>query len=253
MRNQVIQIPFWERLLSLEGRRFNYRHLLILILAIFLPLAGTSLSELPSFTGNTPTVNISSIPRLAAALGLTKPTKKKLQLKPVKQPAPIVVHTPPPPPPVVITYSQGHTPNTLSTPASNLLPGAVIERGVILSNKGNGSIVAVSLSAAIPNPSPLVTNPSYGLQVRILSCSVPWTWVTNQTSTTYSCSGSELATTYIPVVNVVHTPIPISGLSPILPGSKDELVIELRFPLPAPISLSGLSSTINWSFIASGF
>lgn len=252
------------RMFGLGERRFGKREIVVLCLAIFMPLAGASLSGLPGLTGDAPAVDVSAIPHLAEALGLTE--RRVLSLVPVKHTPTVggavssvsnVLPSGPPVNPVVITYGAGGSGtqggDTLAVPANGLVPGSIAERRVILRNAGSVTISAISLVAASPTPDPLISNTSYGLQLRVMRCAVPWATVAASNGAyTYSCPGSETATNFVPVANVLNSPEPLSGLNAVNPGGVDNLVLELSFPLPAPSTLGGLSSAINWSFDASG-
>lgn len=255
-------------LLGIGRSGFGRRRIAVLILAAFLPLAGASLTGLPGLGGVLPTVDISAVPHLAQALGLTKPAPK-MRLVPVphRQTQQTVVPTPsstvpvsiprpqPPsgPPPVVISYGPtGQSGGSLAVGAFGLLPGATVERSITLINNGALNISAISLVASTNTSIPLVSNPSEGLQVAVLRCSSAW--VPSRLADggwSFSCPAAESATPFVPVASVLAQPIPVVGLSSLRPGGVDQLVVELSFPLSAPISLGGESATINWSFDAS--
>lgn len=252
-------------LLGIGRSGFGRRRVAVLILAAFLPLAGASVTGLPGLGGVVPTVDISAVPHLAQALGLTQPAAK-MRLVPVPHPqtvaptpsttipAPRPSSQPPSgPPPVVISYGPtGQSGRTLAVGAFGLLPGAVVERSITLVNNGALNISAISLVASTNTSVPLVSNSTEGLRVAVLRCSS--TWVPSRLADggwSFSCPASESATPFVSVASVLAQPIPVVGLSSLRPGGVDQLVVELSFPLSAPISLGGESATINWSFDAS--
>jgi spore coat-associated protein N len=137
--------------------------------------------------------------------------------------------------------------NRFSVAASGLVPGDTVQRAVTLSNAaGNQALSSIVLTTAATTSSKLDTDPTLGLQLKIDSCSVPWTETGSAPAYAYSCSG-----TTKPVLAsraVIGSNLALTNLSSLAPNNVDNLVATLSFPSAADNTFQNQASVIGFTF-----
>lgn len=155
---------------------------------------------------------------------------------------------------IQISLSGSGSSGSLSIGAQNLVAGDTIQREVIVTNTGTGSIGSITLSIAGPSqPNALVTDATNGLQAEMQTCS-SGNWNATQLPDggySYTCSGN---------VNTIVAPGPISSftsgvalpgsIGKLAPGSSIPLLVTLTLPTSAPNSMQGLSTSLTYTFVA---
>ena len=120
---------------------------------------------------------------------------------------------------------------------SGLVPGGAVTQAVTLVNDGNVELSAVVLSAVVVESSLLDSDPNDGLQLRVESCSLPWT-------PEWSCAGERrLSVAPGPVVRRVELRDPMSGAT-----GSDHLAVTVTLPSTAGSEFSGLRSELVLTF-----
>jgi hypothetical protein len=161
--------------------------------------------------------------------------------------------------------------NDATIAATAIAPGDTIPREVDL-NSTTATLYDATITLGISaSPSSLLdTDPGFGLQVQVQTCSVAWTRVTGPPPT-YSCTGTTvtvLAST--PVKTLESAPANLTPLNSLTPGGQDFVVMTFTFPATAPgdvaldsnlcsgvvggtpatENLEGCSSTLTYTFTA---
>jgi spore coat-associated protein N len=161
--------------------------------------------------------------------------------------------------------------NDATIAATAIAPGDTIPREVDLNSTAatlNDATITLGISAS---PSSLLdSDPGFGLQVQVQTCSVAWTRVAGPPPT-YSCTGSTvtvLAST--PVKTLESAPANLTPLNALTAGGQDYVVMTFTFPstapgnialvpalcsgvvggTPATENLEGCSSTLTYTFTA---
>ena len=142
----------------------------------------------------------------------------------------------------------GAATNRLTVNASGLVPGDTIQRSVDLRNSGDQSLAAVTLTTTASPTSLLDTDATNGLQMLVDRCSVAWTEGGTAPAYTYTCSGT--TSTVLASRAVLGSALALSNLTSTAVGATDHLRVTLSLPSGAPNTFQGLSSTIQYSFIA---
>ena len=117
---------------------------------------------------------------------------------------------------------------------------------VDLVNDGDTALGTVSMTSRATASSILDTDPSVGLQLRLIDCSVPWT----VSGSTYSCAGTQTV--------FYSGPIVVSGSGPTLPnptsanvGGVDHILMTASRPSSASgDELEGATSSLEFTFTA---
>ncbi|HEY0166563.1 MAG TPA: TasA family protein [Jatrophihabitans sp.] len=137
--------------------------------------------------------------------------------------------------------------NRFSVAASGLVPGDTVQRAVTLTNAaGNQALSSITLTTTATTSSKLDSDPTLGLQLKIDSCSVPWTETGAAPAYSYSCSGttkSVLTTRAVIGANMVLT-----NLAALAPNNTDNLVATMSFPAAADNTFQNQSSVLNFTF-----
>ena len=137
--------------------------------------------------------------------------------------------------------------NRFSVAASGLVPGDTVQRGVTLTNAaGNQALSSITLTTTATTSSKLDSDPTLGLQLKIDSCSVPWTETGAAPAYAYSCSGttkSVLTTRAVIGANMVLT-----NLTALAPNNVDNLVATMSFPTAADNTFQSQSSVVSFTF-----
>ena len=136
--------------------------------------------------------------------------------------------------------------NRLTVAASNIAPGATIERTVDLINDGTLPLGAVTLTTSALTSSLLDQDATDGLQMEIAACSVPWTESGVAPAYVYSCSGS--TSSVLSSLPIIGSDLSLNNLTPIEPGATVHLLLTLSLPTIASNLLQGLTSTVQYAF-----
>jgi spore coat-associated protein N len=142
----------------------------------------------------------------------------------------------------------GAATNRLTVNASGLVPGDTIQRSVDLRNSGDQSLASVTLTTTASPTSLLDTDATNGLQMLIDRCSASWTEAGTAPAYTYTCSGT--TSTVLASRAVLGSGLALSNLASTSAGATDHLRVTLSLPSATPNTFQGLSSTIQYNFIA---
>ena len=136
----------------------------------------------------------------------------------------------------------------LNLAASGIVSGDTIQRAVELKNTGNQNFASLTLSTTATVPSLLNSDTVKGLQLKVDSCSTPWTEAGTSPAFTYTCTGttkSVLATR-----PVIGTDIALANLTSTGAGLADNLLVTQTLPAAADNTFQGLNSTVGFNFTA---
>jgi hypothetical protein len=138
----------------------------------------------------------------------------------------------------------------ISTAISNIAPGDVVNRFVILTNGGTMAATNLRLGLADSTPTALTSNATNGLQIAIDECSVAWAAGGTCSGTTTVALASTPATTLISGSQTL-------SVSSLAASAVNHLRIKLTLPagsetttngtLPAG-TIQGLASSLTWTF-----
>ena len=151
---------------------------------------------------------------------------------------------------VTIALGASGTANRLNVAASNIAPGDTMQRAFNLANSGSVALSGAPALTTSASPSSLLdTDATYGLQMVIDKCSVPWTESGSSPAFTYTCGGT--TSSVLASRAVIGSSISLSNVSDLVTaGTTDYLRLTLTFPSAAGNTFQGLSSTITYSFSA---
>ncbi|RKR12686.1 TasA family protein [Arthrobacter oryzae] len=138
--------------------------------------------------------------------------------------------------------------NRLTVAATGAIPGDTVQRAVTLTNTGDQSLTAVTLTTAAAPSSKLDTDAVNGLQMQVDACPTAWTEAGASPSFTYTCSGA--ITPVLVSRAVVGTKMALTGLTSVAPTKTDFLRVTLTVPTSADNTFQGLTSTIGFVFDA---
>ena len=137
--------------------------------------------------------------------------------------------------------------NRFSVAASGLVPGDTVQRAVTLTNAaGNEALSSIVLTTAATTSSKLDTDPTLGLQLKIDSCSTPWTETGAAPAYVYSCSGTTKSV--LASRALIGSNLALSNLSALAANNVDNLVATLTFPTAADNSFQNQSSVVSFTF-----
>lgn len=137
--------------------------------------------------------------------------------------------------------------NRFSVAATGLVPGDTVQRAVTLSNAaGNQPLASIALTTAATTSSKLDTDPTLGLQLKIDSCSTPWTESGTAPAYTYTCSGTTKSV--LASRSVIGSNLTLANLATLAPNTVDYLVTTMTFPAAADNSFQNQSSVVNFTF-----
>lgn len=142
----------------------------------------------------------------------------------------------------------GSAQNRLTVAAGTLAAGDTVQRVVTLENGGTLPWATAALTTAATTSSLLDTNTTHGLQLVVDSCSVPWSESGAAPAYTYSCSGA--TNQLIASRAVIGSALDLGSLGALDVGGRDHLRVMLELPGTAGNSFQGLTSTIEFSFVA---
>lgn len=150
---------------------------------------------------------------------------------------------------VAIALGASGAANRLSVSATNVVPGDTIQRAVNLISTSTDGVASVALTTTAPTTSSLLnTDATNGLQTLIDECSVAWTESGTSPAYTYTCSGTTTAT--LTTGAVIRAGATLSGLSVLTASGTSYLRVKLTLPTSAGNTFQTLSSTIDYSFLA---
>jgi spore coat-associated protein N len=139
--------------------------------------------------------------------------------------------------------------NRLTTNATGLVPGDVVERAVDLVGPSSGTtgIGSISLGVTVGSSTLLDSDTTNGLHINVDSCPSSWTESGTAPAYTYSCSGTvtSLASNQ-PVIGNFS----LANLNSMNVGGTDHLRVKLTLPSTAPTTMMGLSDTLSYVFTA---
>ena len=168
-------------------------------------------------------------------------------------PKPPATPTPAPSPKIDLNGGSAQSANALDVGTTSFLPGSSVSRETELANTGTATFSTITFTATVSASNALVTSSTNGLQMTIERCSTPWQATALPSGGwSYQCTGTEQATSAVPLSTVVSNGVVVAGLNALAPGGIDHLVVRLQLPLSAPSSFEGLSTTIGWSVTATG-
>ncbi len=137
--------------------------------------------------------------------------------------------------------------NRFSVAATGLVPGDTVQRAVTLSNAaGNQALASIALTTAATTSSKLDTDPTLGLQLKIDSCSTPWTESGTAPAYTYTCAGTTKSV--LASRSVIGSNLTLANLATLAPNTVDYLVTTMTFPAAADNSFQNQSSVVNFTF-----
>jgi predicted ribosomally synthesized peptide with SipW-like signal peptide len=139
--------------------------------------------------------------------------------------------------------------NRLTTNATGLVPGDVVERAVDLNGPASGvtGIGSISLGVTVGASTLLDSDTTNGLHINVDSCPSAWTESGTAPAYTYSCSGSVTSlVSNQPVIGNFNLP----SLNSMNVGGVDHLRVKLTLPASAPTTMMGLSDTLSYVFTA---
>jgi spore coat-associated protein N len=139
--------------------------------------------------------------------------------------------------------------NRLTTNATGLVPGDIVERAVDLVGPSSGvtGIGSISLDTSVGSSTLLDSDTTNGLHITVDSCSASWTESGTAPAYTYSCSGS--TTSLVSNQSLVGS-FNLASLNSMNVGGTDHLRVKLTLPASAPTTMMGLSDTISYVFTA---
>ncbi|HVL33393.1 MAG TPA: TasA family protein [Actinomycetota bacterium] len=138
--------------------------------------------------------------------------------------------------------------NRIDVTASNIVPGDTMQRAFQLTNDGTVDLASIALTTVATASSLLDTDATNGLQMAIDRCSQAWTETGVSPAFVYTCGGS--TSTVLASRAVIGSGLALSNLAATTAGSTDYLRLTLTFPVSADNTLQGLSSTVQFSFVA---
>ena len=139
--------------------------------------------------------------------------------------------------------------NRLTTNATGLVPGDVVERAVDLNGPASGvtGIGSISLGVTVGASTLLDSDTTNGLHINVDSCPSAWTESGTAPAYTYSCSGTVTSlVSNQPVIGNFNLP----SLNSMNVGGVDHLRVKLTLPATAPTTMMGLSDTLSYVFTA---
>lgn len=139
--------------------------------------------------------------------------------------------------------------NRFSVAAAGLVPGDTVQRAVTLSNAaGNQALSSIVLSTTATTSSKLDTDPTLGLQLKIDSCSTPWTETGTAPAYVYTCSGTTKSV--LASRAVIGSNLALNNLATLAANNVDNLVATLTFPTAADNTLQNQASVVGFTFTA---
>jgi hypothetical protein len=138
--------------------------------------------------------------------------------------------------------------NRLSIDATDMQPGAVVQRAVTINVSGTSALRNANLSTAETGlPSALDSDPTNGLQMALDACDQPWAeTLTSGVPTAYTCGGAQ--TSLFGERPILQSRVAID--LDLTPGASNYLVFTFTLPDTADQSFAGLASTIEFTFEA---
>src|SRR5207237_377438 len=135
----------------------------------------------------------------------------------------------------------------LTTNATGLVPGDMVERAVDLDGPSSGTtgIGSIALGVSVGASTLLDSDTTNGLRMNVDSCPSAWTESGTAPAYTYSCSGSVTSlVSNQPVIGNFNLP----SLNSMNVSGVDHLRVKLTLPGTAPTTMMGLSDTLGYVF-----
>ncbi|MEO7260221.1 MAG: TasA family protein [Jatrophihabitantaceae bacterium] len=141
----------------------------------------------------------------------------------------------------------GTAANRFSVAASGLVPGDTVQRAVTLTNAaGNQALSSISLTTTATTTSKLDSDAILGLQLKIDSCSTPWTETGTAPAYVYSCSGTTKSV--LASRAVIGSNMALANLAALAANNVDNLVVTMNFPAAADNTFQNQASVLNFAF-----
>jgi len=136
--------------------------------------------------------------------------------------------------------------------ASALAPGDSFRRAFDLSLMGRKGLnhVSLNVTAVAPHTSMLDTDAKNGLWMSIDRCSAPAGWSQRVGSGAYLCRGT--VSSVVAATSIAKIRDRQIALSKLVPGSSTHFLLTFKLPATAGNRLEGLSSTLRFTFAATG-
>ena len=123
-----------------------------------------------------------------------------------------------------------------------MLPGDSRRFPVDLVNQGDSALGSVSLGSTATASSVLDSDPVNGLQLRVESCTRPWT----ESNSVWTCVGTK-KTNYSG--RMVVSNLSLAGAASLVPGGVDHVLLTASLPASASTdALQGASSSLRFVF-----
>jgi hypothetical protein len=137
--------------------------------------------------------------------------------------------------------------NRFNVAASGLVPGDTVQRAVTLTNAaGNQALSSIVLTTTATTTSKLDTDATLGLQLKIDSCSTPWTETGTAPAYVYSCSGTTKSV--LASRAVIGSNVALSNLAALAANNVDNLVATISFPATADNTFQNQASVLSFTF-----
>jgi predicted ribosomally synthesized peptide with SipW-like signal peptide len=141
---------------------------------------------------------------------------------------------------VSIALSAADGSATVPLAFDGVVPGASVTRAVNLVNDGDSALSTVRLATVATESSIMDTDTVHGLQLSVLSCTVPWT-------SDFACAGVEsVLLDPGPVIDDAELSDPAS----LAAGATDHLAVRLSLPSTAGDAFKDQSSQLALTFSA---
>lgn len=134
--------------------------------------------------------------------------------------------------------------SSLVNPVAGLLPGASAERLITLENTGDVRLPAITLATDSTLDTLLTTRRTDGLQLKVESCTVPWTVVNNGVDT---CGEGQAVLLGEPATPVIVAGSALGTLA-MEPATSAYLKITTSLPTAAGDEFQGLTDSITFTF-----
>ena len=137
--------------------------------------------------------------------------------------------------------------NRLTIDATDLAPGSVVQRALTINVVGSPQMKDATLTTVATASSLLDTDTTNGLQMWLDACDQPWDeTLTSGVPTAYTCGGIQTAMFGERPIILSGFPVPLD----LTLGASNYLVFSFHLPDTADDSFAGLTSTIQFTFIA---
>jgi spore coat-associated protein N len=150
--------------------------------------------------------------------------------------------------PQLVLGATGGATNRLDVDAVNLSPGEPVYRAFDVTNSGTTRFTAFTLVSTVNPHSPLDTDTTNGLKVRLERCSTPWSESGSGASLAYTCSGTR--TEVLASRPVAMTGQALGPMDAATPGATDHLLLTEMLSPTADNGFQGLSTALTFTINA---